>query len=103
MSYIKTEYKYTVDESDTYADSYFLYRYDWQTAKYDLDDEFDLQYLAEVCAEDFHSNHDGWDYSAWNNGRDSMPFFIWTSETTKVRFDVSVEYEPRFHAHKKEL
>jgi len=100
MSVIKTDYKYSVDESDTYEDAYYLYRYDWQTGRYDLTDEFDLECLAQECASDYHSNHDGWEHRSWNNGSEAKEFWIWIDENTKVKFDVYLEYEPRFDARK---
>ena len=101
MPLIKTDYRYSVYEDDSYEDAYYLHCYDWQDLKYDLEDEFDLQDLAEKCADDFYSNHDGWEYSGWNNGSYLQPFYIWTSETTKVKFEVQCEFTPEFHAYRK--
>ena len=100
MPMIKTDYKYSVYEDDTYDDAYYLYRYDWKTGKYDLNSEWDLQSLVEECAEDYHSNHDGWEHTSWNRGNESKEFWIWTDENTKVKFDVWLEFEPRFDARK---
>ena len=100
MPMVKTGYRYSVEESDTYEDSYELSMYDWQHHKFDLEDELDLQDLAEACAGDFHSNHDGWEYRSWNEGSSAKEFYIWVNETTKVAFDIQLEYEPTFHAYR---
>jgi len=102
MSVIKTDYKYSVDESDTYDGAYYLYLYDWKRTDFDLTDEWDLERLAQECASDYHSNHDGWEHRSWNNGSEPKEFWIWIDENTKVKFDVYLEYEPRFDARKSE-
>jgi hypothetical protein len=62
----------------------------------DHDTEFD-DWMAEDCADDYHSNHDGWE-SRW-----PITFRIWM-ESGEVLGDYHVEreYEPVFRAHRKE-
>lgn len=96
-----TDFKFTTEESDGYHDAETLYLYSWKRTNYDLTDESDLECLAEECAEQYHSNC-GWEHSSWNNGSESQSIFIWTSPGTKVEFEVWLEYEPSFRAHKKE-
>ncbi len=93
-----TEYRYTTYEDETYERSWVYVPPSWQTSGYDLTDEWDLANLAEACADDYHSNHDGWEHRSWNDGSGSVTFYIWTSETTKVRYDVWLEYQPHFSA-----
>jgi hypothetical protein len=93
---IKTKYRYSVEEDDTYEDAYSLYMYDWKCQEYDLSDKWDLEVLVEECAEDFHSNHDGWEISSWNDGREPLRFYIWIDEQTKVAYDIHLEYQPSF-------
>lgn len=102
MPLIKTNYKYSVYETDDYDDAFYLYRYDWQTSNYDLTDEWDLESLAEECAKDYHFNHDGWEDRSWNNSQDTKAFWIWIDENTKKKFEVELEYEPRFSARESE-
>ena len=102
MPQIDSGYRYSVYETDQYEDAYKLFRWEWKTGKYDLTDEWDLQSLVEECAEDFHSNHDGWEMRSWNDGRDSLEVWVWIDQNTKVKYNVWLEYEPRFDARKAE-
>ena len=62
----------------------------------DHDTEF-MDWVVEDCANDYHSNHDGWE-SSW-----PITFRIWT-ESGEVLGDYLVEraYDPVFYAHKKD-
>lgn len=97
---INTKYRYSVDPGDAYQDAFQLGLYDWQNQNYDLADEWDLETLVELCAKDFYRYHDGWECGSWCDGSESMSFWIWTDETTRVKYQVSLEYEPVFSVHK---
>ena len=62
----------------------------------DHDTEF-MDWVVEDCANDYHSEHDGWE-SSW-----PITFRIWT-ESGEVLGDYLVErdYDPVFRAHRKE-
>lgn len=94
---MKYEYRYSVEDcnGEDYDDAYVYST----TRDYDLTDKFEQEWLVEECASDFHSNHDGWDWRSWNNGNSTVAFYLWIDETSKVRYDVQVEYEPRFMAY----
>jgi len=61
---------------------------------WDIAVEFDAESVAESCAEDYHSNHDGWE--------DSWPLIIalFNSEDGPeiTRFEVDREAVPQFTA-----
>jgi len=50
--------------------------------------------LAEMCAGDYHSNHDGWE-SSWPLG-----FMLYASEEGPMLFycEVEIETQPHFYA-----
>jgi hypothetical protein len=102
MSMIDTKYRYSVESPGEYDHAYTLRGYDWQLSNYDLEDEYDLEMLAERCAHDHYSNHDGWEYRSWCNGNEPINVYIWTSETTNVHYEVWLEYSPQFSARKAE-
>lgn len=102
MSLVYTNYKYSYYNDDRYDNAFVLQRYDWQRLEFDLTDDFDLESLAEQCAEDFYDNHDGWEYGNWCSGSEPITFYIWVDENTKVSYDVYMEFNPSFSAHKKE-
>lgn len=62
-------------------------------------DEWTCQWLAENIAEDFHQNHDGWEYLSWNKGSDAMVFFVF-DENKKFLFAqaVYIDIKPSFSA-----
>lgn len=79
---MKTKYKYSIDEDDFYE-----IESTWT--------EENLEYLAEDCAEDYHSNHDGWE-SHW-------PLRITIArldETILGKFEVELYHQPEFQATK---
>jgi hypothetical protein len=60
-------------------------------------DPEDLEYIAEECADDYHSNHDGWE--------DSWPvtFLLWDNQGRELgTFEVYRDTEPVFRAHQKD-
>jgi hypothetical protein len=65
-------------------------------ADYDLDDDSWNDDLAERCADDWHSNHDGWEAS-W-----PRTFVLFRDKTGPAfaRFTVDREYAPQFSATK---
>jgi hypothetical protein len=74
---------------------YGRYRYEVkQPSRIDLSDEHDLQDLAELAADDYHNNHDGWEAS-W-----PILFAIAATEDGPelARFSVEVESQPVFNA-----
>jgi hypothetical protein len=62
----------------------------------EYDELADLEYIAERCAEEFHSAHDGWEHS-W-----PIDFHLW-NESDKLLgiFIVDREAEPVFYARRK--
>lgn len=57
--------------------------------------EWDYEDLVERCADDFHSNHDGWEYRDWPNN--SMPFHLFDHDMNYIgKFDVYLEFCPSF-------
>lgn len=89
----------------TIEDGNHVYEYEppkWSSRTYDLTDEWDQETLAEDCADDWFSNHDGWERRSWAEGHPVT--FNLTDEQGKiiVSFAVACEYEPRFSAYRKE-
>ena len=77
------------------------YRYYFKQSGQDRDDAYSfstdfndrsLRYVAEDAAEDYHSNHDGWE-SSWH-----LRFTIVDSQGIDHDFEVSREAVPRFYA-----
>ena len=64
--------------------------------RYDLADKFDLASLAKRAADDYHSNHDGWEAS-W-----PISFAITTSEDGDelARFEIERDVEPVFYVRR---
>ena len=63
---------------------------------WDMNDEFDAESVAEECAEDFHSNHDGWEY------RWPLTIKLWADEDRTPALaivDVERDMEPVFRGH----
>lgn len=81
-------YPIEYDPNATFDDAY--------ECETDHDTEFD-DWMAEDCASDYHSRHDGWE-SRW-----PIRFRIWM-ESGEVLGDYHVEreHEPVFRAHRKE-
>jgi hypothetical protein len=91
-------YRYSVDERpDGYDDAYQIKL----PREYDFDDDLDRDWLAQECASDYHSNHNGWDYTSWNNGSCAVDLTVWKDENTKFTCEVWLEYEPRFDVRAK--
>lgn len=55
-------------------------------------DEDDLQCMAEACAEDDHTNHDGWERG------NEFAIFLFKDGALHSTYTVTVDYEPVFHA-----
>ena len=65
-------------------------------------DDFELSWLVEDMANDYISNHDGWEIANTWHGSE-REFAVWDSDKTFIgKFDVLLEYEPTFHASRKE-
>jgi hypothetical protein len=64
-------------------------------------DDLELDWLVEDMAQDYISNRDGWEVA--NNWQgDYREFAVWDTDKTFIgKFDVLLEYEPRFTAWKK--
>lgn len=78
------------DEEKVDLDDVFVIETQW-----DITDDIDQSWIAEECADDFHSNHDGWE-STW-----PMKFKLWDPQGNVVGvFEVDREYTPTFHAWK---
>lgn len=80
-------------EFDSHLDIYAVN----QSHKYD---DIECQWLVEEMANDYFSNHDGWD-SADSWSRNAIVFALWDSEKNFVgKFTVTLEFEPTFSAYK---
>ena len=64
-------------------------------------DDFEVTWLVEEMAEDYVSNHDGWEISnSWHGSE--REFAVWDSNKEFIgKFDVLLEYEPTFTAWRK--
>jgi hypothetical protein len=64
-------------------------------------DEFELSWLVEEMANDYVSNHDGWEVcQSWHG--EYREFAVWNADKTFIgKFEVLMEYEPRFDAWRK--
>jgi hypothetical protein len=83
---MKNKFKYTVNSEDT------TFPFDIET-EWDSDD---LEYVATDAAEDYHSNHDGWE-SHW-----PADFYIFDQDLKLLAvFSVEREEEPVFYANEK--
>lgn len=91
MNSTETLYYYSVGDSE------YRYTNDSMT-DVDFDDAWDVELLAEQCAEDYHSNHDGWEDKKWNSGLSNVRIWLWKDNNTKIGFDVHLEYVPSFSA-----
>jgi len=76
---------------DCCEDSYFEYD---SGASYNLDVDYEQEALLEECADNFWSNHDGWEYT-W-----PLTFTLHNEENGSEigRFTIEMEAEPRFYA-----
>ena len=83
------KFRYWIPEEGGWAGDYYTVESTW--------DKEELEYVAEDCAEDFHSNHDGWD-------NDWPIEFVIADEAGEVlgTFNVHMEARPEFSAFKKE-
>jgi hypothetical protein len=73
------------------------YRYEMTTHDaWVITDPDDHEHLAEKCADDFHSEHDGWEAN-W-----PLRITLYATKTgpAVATFEVEREYEPRFNAMK---
>lgn len=61
-----------------------------------IEDEWDYDDLLERCAEDYHSNHDGWDDDSWHNN--DLKFYLFDSTMKFLgAFNVYLEFNPSFY------
>ena len=64
-------------------------------------DDLELNWLVEDMAQDYITNRDGWEVANHWQGQE-REFAVWDSDKTFIgKFDVLLEYEPRFTAWKK--
>jgi len=96
----ETKYRYSIYDTTDYDHAIKLRVYDWQNIDCDFSYDSDIEELAETCAEHYYRNHDGYEHSSWSDGSAPLTFYIWEDETTKVAYDVYLEYEPTFSARK---
>ena len=61
---------------------------------YDLSDAIDVAHLAEQCADDWHTNNDGFE-RAWPR---VFSLYVDKSGPAIARFEIDREYEPTFNA-----
>lgn len=62
-------------------------------------DPWEYEWLVEQLAQDYHSNHDGWEHSSWPNG--SIEFWLYDENKKFMdKYEVYLEYEPSFSAHR---
>lgn len=62
--------------------------------RYDLTDTDDQQIIVETCAEDWHSNHDGWE-AQWPR---TFTLYADKEGPALAAFEVDREYVPSFSA-----
>ena len=62
--------------------------------EYDLSEASDIEQIAELCADDWHDNHDGFE-AKWPR---VFAIFIDKTGPCFARFEVVREYEPTFCA-----
>lgn len=91
---VDTVYRYTLDEDGEYEDSFTLQTYDWQGQL--VNDDWDLEFLAESCAKHYRDYLDGWEMSHWNKGNEALTIWVWKNENEKIKFEVWMEYEPTY-------
>jgi hypothetical protein len=62
--------------------------------RHSIDDDSHDRFTAQACADDYHSNHDGWE-SHW-----PLTFVLYESEDGPevARFHVERDYDPIFYA-----
>lgn len=77
------QYRYTTDYHGPFG------------LKINIEDEGDLSYVAEQAADDFHTNHDGWECSWPRQFK-----IIGPDDTVLGEFEVDRDVEPVFSAHK---
>lgn len=78
---------YIYSLSDDFDDSF-----EFESEQELHEDRSDREFLAQLAAEDYHSEHDGWE--------DSWPITltIWLADGTLIgRFEVDRDYEPVFY------
>lgn len=96
------EYRYSVDHYPDSRDNAYVYKppkYKYTAVReYDLDDPYDLETIVEECADDYWSNHDGWEHRSWSEGSSTLTFTIWVDDERSVDFDVSIDFTPTFYA-----
>jgi hypothetical protein len=69
------------------------YKINWE--RMSIDDELDERFAAQECADDFHSNHDGWE-SPW-----PLTFHVKAEGKFLGVFEIERDYLPVFYAEKK--
>ena len=74
---------------------------DIESARGDGFDDLELRWLVEDMADDYVSNHDGWEICESWHGR-YREFAVWNADKTFIgKFDVLMEYEPTYSAWRK--
>lgn len=93
------EYRFSVDgfsEID-YDDAYIYDAGDNELDYYNLQDKWELRFLAHACAAQFFKEHRGQEMEDWNNS-EPLRFCIWIDEESYVTYDIYVDYDPIFTA-----
>lgn len=88
MAREKKEYKYCIIYDDEAGVDELEPDYSFESC-WDADD---LEWLAEDAANDYHSNHDGWEAS-W-----PVKFAIFDGDTVLGKFEIELEFQPSFSA-----
>ena len=101
MALIGTGISYSVDEPD-YDDSIELEVYDWKRTDFDLEDDWDIEIVAEACADHYAEYCDGWERTRWRNGNDPLIIYIWKNPEESIKMEVYCEFEPSYTAYKVE-
>lgn len=84
---MKHEYRYyRPDGGQTAEDAYRL--------QLDCNWDEDPEYIAQEAAEDYHSNHDGWEIS-W-----PLDLVVILTDGSEVRCEIELEPRPHFHARR---
>jgi len=76
-------YKYSIDH-DWLPDAYAI--------EIDEADEDDFDYIAELCAEDYHQNHDGWE------SHRPLDMYLFKEDKCIAQLKVELEHSPVFSA-----
>jgi hypothetical protein len=90
------EYHYSIEDyhGDSYSDAVQIIT----DIHYDLDDDDDLQWLAEKCARHYWHRDGYLDNQDWTNGNAGLKVWIWKTPEKRIGYSVWVDMTPHFRA-----